>query len=177
MYIRIKITQNDITISYEDEDPLYLVGLQIDQRPHQSAWEMIRPLLTQALDGLGLDLLGLDLSGVTSCHIWLGDFDDDSRPINLPHQWRLKLNMANSREIQGGLGVGPESQAFRESLVSYISHPDILGFTPEAGQFSPVQDNQDVPRLVGEIQDALQARKEAKEKSQGDCPKLPPGHY
>ena len=177
MYIRIKITQNDITISYEDEDPLYLVGLQIDQRPHQSAWEMIRPLLTQALDGLGLDLLGLDLSGVTSCHIWLGDFDDDCRPINLPHQWRLKLNMANSREIQGGLGVGPESQAFRESLVSYITHPDILGFNLEEGQYSPVRNNEDVKRLAREIHDALQARKEEQEKSQGDGTRLPENHY
>ena len=172
MYISINITPDEITMEYDD---LGLYGLQIDQRANETAWEMIRPLISQALDGLGLDFAGIDLSGVTSCRIWFERCCGDN-PTN-PNQWRLKLNLANGREIQGGLGVGPESQVFRESLVSYLTHPNILGFKLEAGQFSPVQEDQDVNRLVGEIQDALQARKEAQEKSQGDGPKLAPGRY
>ena len=173
LYISINITPDEITIWYEEEyEDLGQYRLQIDQRTNETAWEMIRPLISQALDGPGLDFAGIDLSGVTSCRIWLGE-----RSQSNPNQWRLKLNLANGREIQGGLGVGPESQVFRESLVSYLTHPNILGFKLKAGQFSPVQDNQDVNRLVGEIQDALQARKEAQEKYQGDGPKLPPGRY
>ena len=183
LYISINITPDEITICsihwrqvLEEYEDLGQYILQIDQRPNETAWEMIRPLISQALDGLGLDFAGIDLSGVTSCRIWLGERYCGDNPTN-PNQWRLKLNLANGREIQGGLGVGPESQVFRESLVSYLTHPNILGFKLKAGQFSPVQDNQDVNRLVGEIQDALQARKEAQEKSQGDGPKLPPGRY
>ena len=72
---------------------------------------------------------------------------------------------------------GQASQAFQESLVSYITHPDILGFNPEAGQFSPVFTPQDVSRLAEEIHTALQARKEAQEEAHGDGPELPPGEY
>ena len=185
--IIISITQNEVTINYvwgayrnEDE-----ITFHIDRRQNQSGWETIRPLLSQAFDGYGLDISKLDLSAVAACHIWFDNEDDHDflseweEPISLPlGEWRLRLTMENGQRIQGWLGVGsPEGQAFGESLVSYITHPNILGFNLEEGQYSPVRNNEDVRRLAKEIHDALQARKEEQEKSQGDGPKLPENYY
>ena len=146
----IMITPNLIFIRY------HTTTINIYQR--QNAWERIRPLVLQALDGLGLDFTGW--TRVTFCHI-----------DHLGNQWHLLLE--NQRQTLGTPLGAPESQAFRDSLVSYLTHPDILGFTPEPGQFSPVQVHEDLLRLLGEIKDALQSTKEAS----GDGPKLPPGHY
>ena len=189
--IIISITQNEVTINYVWGLPT--IGgvnidehtFHIDQRQNQSGWEMIRPLLSQALYGCGLDISKLDLSAVAACHIWFDDEDDHDflskweEPISLPlGEWRLRLTMENGQRIQGGLEVGrPKGQAFGESLVSYITHPNILGFNLEEGQYSPVRDKEDVKRLAKEIHDALQARKEELEESQGDGPKLPENYY
>ena len=185
--IIISITQNEVTINYvwgayrnEDE-----ITFHIDRRQNQSGWETIRPLLSQTFDGYGLDISKLDLSAVAACHIWFDDEDDHDflskweEPMSLPlGEWRLRLTMENGQRIQGWLGVGsPEGQAFGESLVSYITHPNILGFNLEEGQYSPVRDKEDVKRLAKEIHDALQARKEELEESQGDGPKLPENYY
>ena len=140
----------------------------IDRSQNQSAWEMIRPLISQALDCLGLDLTGLSLSGVTACHIYI------NCPIEGQPKLEMAWKMANGGEIERKWEVGPERQAFQDRVVSYITHPDILGFI---WQFSPVHNTKDVYRLVAEIHNALQARKEEQEESQGDGTKLPENHY
>ena len=85
--IIISITQNEVTINYVWGLPT--IGgvnidehtFHIDQRQNQSGWEMIRPLLSQALYGCGLDISKLDLSAVAACHIWFDDEEDHVEKI------------------------------------------------------------------------------------------------
>ena len=124
-----------------------------------------------ALYDLGLDLTGLSLSGVTACYIYI------DCPIEGQPKPGMAWKMANGSEIERKWEIGPERQAFQDRVVSYITHPDILGFIPAEGQFSPVHNTKDMYRLVAEIHNALQARKEEQEESQGDGTKLPENHY
>ena len=166
--IHIWINPNEVTIMYQRR--LIINGMInniqptqqafiIDCSQNQSKWVMIKPLISQALDGLGLDLTGLSLSGVTACYIYI-NCPIEGQPI-LEMAWK----MASGSEIERKWEVGPERQAFQNRVVSYITHPDILGFIPAENQFSPVQNTKDAYKLVEEIYNALQARKEEQEES------------